>query len=199
MIATATRLADMDQRSEDFDLPTDEDDDAPSKPIQSAGGAQEVRSENTVVQKRGKGRKVIHGRHGIAVVVWQFVSTTEITRNIETRTSEPEDFEDNIGPFLETVYSLDDQGKTRHALDVVFRRMNRILGRGRFGFCDDILRQVDVNKLTSTLLVGFLSVTLSASAFLTARPGFFSKVRAKILAEKGPDQTARLLDKYHGG
>jgi hypothetical protein len=153
-----------------------------------------IESENVVRERRISTPRII-------VIVGErstpSTSTTSTSTRTETSTVAPDSGSD-VPIFLEMVYSLSAQGKTRAAMDIVFRRINYLLNAGDFRACDDILAQVEVDRLSSTVLVGFLSITLSASRVLVARPLFFSRVRAKVLTQKGPAATATLLDKYNG-
>ena len=97
---------------------------------------------------------------------------------------------------LDYVYVIAEAGFVREALDAVFQRMNALLTSGKFTVADKMLAQADVERLSPTLLVGFLSITLASSKFLIERPQFYAKVNARIRAERGPEAAARLLNKY---
>jgi hypothetical protein len=101
-----------------------------------------------------------------------------------------------IDTFLETVYVLSAAGEVRQALDVIFQTISKILTNGNFSLCDSILTQVKVDRLTSALMVGFLSITLSSKRSLQVRPALYANIYAKLLHERGPERTAKLLKKY---
>lgn len=192
MITTAKQPPNADEMLEDFYMPRDGDE-----------PEDDESSENRVViqERKVTSKKIVRRERLITkgVVFVFFTDTTSTTRTTtETRTVTADSIDDQIPVFLETVYSLSSQGKIRIAMDIVFRKINSLLNVSDFRSCDEILMQVEVDRLPSTLLVGFLSITLSQSPFLVKRPLFFAKVRAKILAEKGPLGTATLLDKYNG-
>jgi hypothetical protein len=104
----------------------------------------------------------------------------------------------DIELFLDAAYLLSEADKTRDGLDHIFQKMNALLVAGEFRLASSILKQVDVERLSSTLSVGFLSITLVTSDFLPERPAFYARVRHKLVAERGAEATDRLLGKYNG-
>ena len=73
--------------------------------------------------------------------------------------------------FLDAAYVLSESGMTREGLDHIFQKMNSILVDGKLSLASRILKQVDAQRLSATLLVGFLSITLSTSALLAQAAG----------------------------
>ena len=104
--------------------------------------------------------------------------------------------EKKIDDFLQTVYLLSETGNTRRAIDVVFETVNTLLNDGKLAFCDKILLRADVGRLTSTLMVAFLSITLAAKGRLLARHSFYLRVRAALVADRGEARASSLLNKY---
>ena len=70
--------------------------------------------------------------------------------------------EKDIEEFLDTVYLLNNVNETRRAIDIVFDCFNGLLERGNQATCNKILAKVDVRRISSTLMVAFLSITLPA-------------------------------------
>jgi hypothetical protein len=103
----------------------------------------------------------------------------------------------DVDLFLDAAYLLSEADKTRDGLDHIFQKMNTLLVAGKFRLASSILKQVDVERLSPTLLVGFLSITL-VTDFLPERPEFYARVRRKLVAERGAEATDRLLCKYNG-
>ena len=116
----------------------------------------------------------------------------------DDRTSGGVDYSDEgkIARFCDTVYLLSDADKVRQAIDVIFQTINKILNRCNFQLCDRILGEIDVQRLSSPLMVGFLSITLASKEFLVARPNFYARVHEKLTSERGLEATNRLLGKY---
>jgi hypothetical protein len=105
--------------------------------------------------------------------------------------------EKDIEEFLDTVYLLNTVNETRRAIDVVFDCFNGLLERGHQATCNKILARVDVAKISSTLMVAFLSITLPAKNMgLWARPAFFKRAYSALVVNRGEEKTKRLLLKY---
>lgn len=66
------------------------------------------------------------------------------------------------------------------AISALFSAVDKAFSDGRFEEIDALLPQIDLEKLDSTLLVGVLSITLSAKDKLTNRPALFDAVAARI-------------------
>ncbi len=107
--------------------------------------------------------------------------------------------DNQVREFLDVVYCLAASDEDA-ALSYLFQTISKALGQGEFGFrfSKRILLAIDESRLTSTLLVGFLSITFPSRAFLHAeRHVFFQSVYAKLCRERGEERTARLLNKYN--
>jgi hypothetical protein len=115
----------------------------------------------------------------------------------DATSSEPKENEDGkIARFCEKVYVLSDVGEIRQGIDVIFQTINKVLNRCSFQLCDKILGEVNVQRLSSPLMVGFLSITLASKEFLVARPNFYARVHEKLVEERGLEAANRLLNKY---
>ena len=104
--------------------------------------------------------------------------------------------DDEVNSILSEVYILVAMGKDRHAIDVVYDYFTRQFYFDLERHCDRFLSLADVGRLNSTLMVAILSITIPAKHKLFFRAAFFNQVRDSILAARGPEKTARLLDKY---
>jgi hypothetical protein len=103
------------------------------------------------------------------------------------------------GPVLDLglyrVYCLCEEQKIDQALDEVFERIDGLLSASRFEECDRLLDQVDVNRLNSHLLVGFLTITAAARHKLTARERLYTRVAQALRRLKGEQYAAQLLSR----
>jgi hypothetical protein len=102
----------------------------------------------------------------------------------------------NISELLQTVYILDENSNVRTAIDVVFDYFNKQIRNRRYEICNYVLANVDVKRLSSTLMVAFLSITLPVKRELWVRNMFFKVVHQTILNDRGKERTERLLNKY---
>ena len=103
------------------------------------------------------------------------------------------DIDQETEAFLDRVYGLQSKGQARHAIDVVFQHMNRLLMEGRFEDCDEILSRVELRRIPPMIMAAFLTITAAARKELKNRPVFFENVRLLVEAERGPEDAKRLL------
>lgn len=94
--------------------------------------------------------------------------------------------------ILNDIYVLVSGGKPDEAIDVLFDYVDGLLCDGNFDECNDLLNVVDFERLDSNLVVGFLSITISAKDKLRSRSNFVERAegRLKILA---PDRVDNLM------
>jgi len=71
--------------------------------------------------------------------------------------------------FLEEIYSLVAANNPNEAIDTLFTYIETLLANGRFDACNELLKQVNINKLDTNLMIGFLAITLKAKDKLPAR------------------------------
>jgi hypothetical protein len=98
--------------------------------------------------------------------------------------------------LLRDIYLLSETGQDRRAIDLLFDHFNRWMRKDKWAKCDSVLWAADIKSLSSTLMVAFLSVTLTTKGKFQARPGFFTRVKARLTQDRGPERAAKLLDKY---
>jgi hypothetical protein len=94
--------------------------------------------------------------------------------------------------WLGDVYSLVARDRFDAAIDILFRNVDALLLAGQFDRCDDLLRAIDLKRLDTNLLVGALSITLSAADKLPGRAHFVERV-ARHLESVAPGRVERLL------
>jgi tetratricopeptide (TPR) repeat protein len=100
---------------------------------------------------------------------------------------------DAAGPdWLLEVYSLVSQARREAAIDLVFERIDALLREGRFDSCDEVLRAVDTRRLSTSLMVAFLSITLAAKDELKSRAALVDRIEAR-LGDVEPERLEGLL------
>jgi hypothetical protein len=85
--------------------------------------------------------------------------------------------------WLQGAIEQDRHGRYDLALQVIYRRLGASLRAGKdsiFKQCDQLLQSADVDKLSTDILLAFLSVTLRYQANLPSRAKFYSRVSAKF-------------------
>jgi hypothetical protein len=99
----------------------------------------------------------------------------------------------DIDDFLEEVYTLAGVDDLQAATDRIFDTMDRLLLRGAFTACNEILRRVDLHRLPTALMRSFLTITAAAKDRLPARKLFYKAVLAEMTRLKGDEKANRLL------
>jgi tetratricopeptide (TPR) repeat protein len=96
------------------------------------------------------------------------------------------------GDWLLEVYSLVLEERREDATDLVFEKIDELLQGAEFDRCDEILRRLDVHRLSTSLMVAFLSITLAAKSELGARAALVDRIEAR-LREIEPSRLEGLL------
>jgi hypothetical protein len=97
---------------------------------------------------------------------------------------------DNI---LEEVYSLSVIGDLQGATDKVFDTFDGLLLEGDCAACNEILRKVDVSRLSTALMRSFLTITAAAKEKLPARKALYKQVLSEMIRLKGKEKAERLI------
>ncbi len=90
--------------------------------------------------------------------------------------------------FFSTLFSLASPGDTHRAVECIVDYLDDQLNAGEFAECNDVLRQVDVEKLSAPPVVAFLGITRTAKEFLPARAEFSGRARTKFTNEIGAER-----------
>jgi hypothetical protein len=96
--------------------------------------------------------------------------------------------------FLARAKRLDDRGATDSALDLVYDAIDELMKTGELLILDSTLRDMQVQEYSLDLLLGVLTATLPVRTRLSARKGFFQRVKghASELGETDPGLLAGL-------
>jgi hypothetical protein len=98
-----------------------------------------------------------------------------------------------IQNFLCDVYSLASLNNTEAATDLIFEYIDDLLSKGMFAVCDEILRNVDVDKLPTSLMRSFLAITGVAKHRLSWRRPLYLKIERRMIRLKGEEKTKRII------
>jgi len=88
--------------------------------------------------------------------------------------------------WLEEAYELDKEGKVHAALDVIYNKIDDMMWAGDkekdWSDIDEVLEAVDFDRVSPTMLVGFLTITLPfpVRASLKSRAAFYDKTVAVL-------------------
>lgn len=104
----------------------------------------------------------------------KLVSVLELTptRQLKKKTS--------LEEFLAPVLRLEKLGRIDTALDALYDRVDDLLKSEDFPALGAMLRQADVESLSTDILLGLLTATLPARSKLPARAQFFAEAEASI-------------------
>jgi hypothetical protein len=98
-----------------------------------------------------------------------------------------------VAAFLDRVYTLARDQEDRRAIDVVYQFFNYLMLEHRYEVCDEILRRLDLRRISALLMVAFLTITAAGSDELNSRQLFYSRAKQAIETVRGRDATTRLL------
>ena len=91
--------------------------------------------------------------------------------------------------WLEAVYALVKKGELDEAIDVLFYEVDELSNPD----CDEMLLQMDLDRLDVALLIGLLSITLVRKAKLSNRVETFRQVEERFMRDLDPERVVRLL------
>lgn len=96
----------------------------------------------------------------------------------------------DVDLFLNTLYNLPN---VDDGCFYIFDTIDRLLCDGDFKTCDDILKKIDVNNLSTSLMRSFLCITESAKDKLPSRLSLFEKIKIKFTEIRGEDKMLRVI------
>ena len=104
-------------------------------------------------------------------------------------------YEDEVKGFQQKLYALCKVNRKREAIAESLDYFdNRLISR-QFRECDRALRQLQVAKLASSVMVSILGITIHAKK-LKGRAIFFEQAFQEITRQKGKKYASELLAKY---
>jgi len=122
---------------------------------------------------------------------WRALATYEVSRPIPLE----EIIRRQADEFLAQLYQLDAAGDLQSATDKAFDYIDRLLSLGMFGVSNEILKRVQVERLSTSLMRSLLTITFAAKRHLQDREDFFEQVEKEMTSRRGPEVTTRLLSR----
>lgn len=98
--------------------------------------------------------------------------------------------------FVATIYDLCNQDKGRESIALVLDYFDDRMWAGKFDECDFVLQNIDVNKLLSSTIVGFLGYTFWVKLKLPSRSSFYKRSMKRVTKLKGWCYARELLKRY---
>lgn len=85
-------------------------------------------------------------------------------------------------PWFFRVMELDASGHYVEALGIIFSQIDDMLCGNQFSSVDEFLKSIDLEKISSHMIVGILSITRPASALLATRRWFYNSAWERLNA-----------------
>ena len=104
-----------------------------------------------------------------------------------------EEYFESANEFLEEIYGLAKLTDRHLATDRIFDHMDRLLSDGEFRMCDEILRRLDISRISTSVMRSFLAITAAAASHLPSRKALFGTIKAAMSRIKGEELTVRLI------
>ena len=98
-----------------------------------------------------------------------------------------------VEDFLPIVYLAVSNAQNDAATDIVFDNIDRMLCDGSFSQINALLKRVEVEKLNSTLMRSFMTITAAARDKLPARKPLYDKIYARMIELKGQEKADKIL------
>lgn len=95
-------------------------------------------------------------------------------------------------PWVLQMYDLVASKRLEEAIDLLYDNVDDMLLEGKMQECDDILQQIDIRRLDSYLMIGLLSITLSASEHLPHRKVLVEEIENYLRATE-PERADALM------
>jgi hypothetical protein len=96
--------------------------------------------------------------------------------------------------FLSNLYQQIDSAQENAAMQAIYRYFHELCQQGDEALCGRILEDMDVTRLTPSLLVAVLTVTAPLKErLLDRRTSFFARARQAVAAVRGPEASQRIL------
>lgn len=98
--------------------------------------------------------------------------------------------------FLDKVYELAAAGEEEDAGDEIFDVIDRLCHAEWWDLIDRILEEVDVCRLTTSLMCSFLAITSCVHTHLKSRSDYYDRVYIRMTELKGAEYTERVLGRF---
>lgn len=95
--------------------------------------------------------------------------------------------------FFDKLYELALLPNKDKATDLIFDHIDKLCWAEKWDEIDNILKNVDIDRLNTELWLSFLTITLCVCSKLSYRNEFGEKIKQRLLLAKNKEKTDRLL------
>lgn len=100
---------------------------------------------------------------------------------------------------FERLYVPEDSDDESDALDYLYQTMSGLLGEGAYERVGAVLRDVDFRRLSMTMSLGFLTITLAYASVVPGRDEFYDRVHERCVRDgEDPQSLLHGLDRRGG-
>lgn len=94
--------------------------------------------------------------------------------------------------IIQQIYKFVDIKRDDKAIDLLFYTVDYYMRNGQFDLLDKLIQEIDLDKLSLSLMIGVLTITLPAKKQLLSREAIYDKIKEKII-QLDPERVDRLL------
>ena len=102
-------------------------------------------------------------------------------------------YSDSTNMLLKGLTSLAEDGHIQEGIVAVYSAIGDLCVAGQFESCDRLLESIDVDSTDVDLLLSFYMATANLRGILVHRGAFAARMRAKMMAELGEEETNDIL------
>lgn len=95
--------------------------------------------------------------------------------------------------FFNTIFEHLRKNRIQKAVNHALFELDELLESSNFEKCDEILSQIEVEKIPIALMISFLGITRPYRDYLLFRPELYSKIEAEILKVRPESEKANLI------
>src|SRR5262249_38546628 len=121
------------------------------------------------------------------------VTESAISADVAESASEAIEPEFQTSEFLDQMYALIKMKEYDEATDELFDVIDRLLSKGDFLTCNEILRQLDLEPLPTRFMRSVLTITYAAKEKLASRNNLYLRIQERMVEQKGEEMTKRLI------
>ena len=115
-------------------------------------------------------------------ILWDIVKHGSVSKTLAESQEFRDFFESPFPDWFNRALEQDTAGDMSSSVDIIYDKTDHLLSEKEFGSVDRILRNAPINTASLTFLMGLLSITLPASAYLPSRESFFNRVWEECVA-----------------
>lgn len=93
------------------------------------------------------------------------------------------------------IYLLDSNCHQQAAIDLLYFEINQLLADGNFEVCDELLQNIQFNRISTSLMRSILVITFVAKDQLRSRSDLFTRIKEMTTELWGPEMVEKLFGK----